>query len=67
MFRILLALMLVVLALMLPACAQSPFEGKSQMNQYERWMVLRGKDPKVDTDRDDPDLKQRLRPLDEQQ
>jgi len=35
------------------------------MTQYERYAVLRGDEPHINPDRDEPDLRQRLQPLDQ--
>jgi hypothetical protein len=47
-------------------CNDTPFNNsKSQMTQYERYAVLRGEEPHANPDRDEPDLRERLKPLDQ--
>ena len=56
---------LILAAALTAGCNDSPFNDKAQMNQYERYAALRGDEPHVNPDRDEPDLRVRLKPLDQ--
>jgi hypothetical protein len=56
---------LMLMAMLAAGCNDSPWTDKSQMTQYERYAVLRGDEPHINPDRDEPDLRQRLQPLDQ--